>query len=84
MRATRILRAGAFTPDDVTRLQTAFDLAWGRIMPTVDVAHHPEAREALAIVVVSAGNVSGLDIEELAAFAERTYSTVRLASDLSP
>ncbi|MBS0251270.1 MAG: hypothetical protein JSR78_09415 [Proteobacteria bacterium] len=77
MRARRILQAGAFTPDDVTRLQTAFDLAWQRIEATVDTAHHPRAREALAIVVVSAGNVSGLDAEELAGFAQRTFSTLR-------
>lgn len=81
MRARRILQAGAFTPDDVSRLQTAFDLAWRRVEPTVDKTNHLRAREELAIVVVSAGNVSGLDAEELAGFALRTFLTLRSVDD---
>jgi hypothetical protein len=80
MRAKRIIRAGAFAPEDLVRLQAAFELAWQRIRPTVKEIDYPRAREDLAIVVVSAGTVSGLDHEELAAFAQRTYSTISAAN----
>jgi hypothetical protein len=80
MRARRIIQAGAFAPDDVARLQAAFDLAWTQVSPTVETSEHARAREALAIIVVSAGTVSGLDAEELASFAQRTYATISSVS----
>jgi hypothetical protein len=66
LRAKRIIQAGAFDPADVERLQTAFDLAWERMRSSVNPEDHARAREALAVVIVSSGTVSGLDSEELA------------------
>jgi len=76
MRARRIIQEGAFAPSDVARLQQAFDMAWKRIQLSVPEDDHARAREALATIVVSAGNISELDAGELAAFAQRTYSTI--------
>lgn len=77
MRARRILQTGAFNPDDLERLQAAFDAAWATLAPTIPDADHAQSRELLATVVVSAGNVSGLDTEELAAVALRTFHAIR-------
>lgn len=71
-------RPGAFKPEDVSRLQEAFDAAWRALAPTVPPLDHPASRELLATVVVSAGNVSGLDAEELAAVALRTFRAIRV------
>jgi len=77
MRALQILEHGAFDPDGVQRLQQAFDAAWETIAPSIEKAEHPKAREALATVVVSAGNVSDLDGGELASVAERIFAAIQ-------
>lgn len=77
MRARRILQTGAFNPEDLDRLQEAFDAAWTAIAPTIAPSDHASARELLATVVVSAGNVSGLDAGELATVAMRTFEAIR-------
>lgn len=77
MRAIRILQTGAFSPEDLNRLQQAFDAAWKTVAPTVETIDQPRLRELLATVVVSAGNVSGLDAGELAAVAIRTFEAIR-------
>jgi hypothetical protein len=77
MHARRILQTGAFNPEDLNRLQGAFDTAWRTIAPTIVAADHANSRELLATVVVSAGNVSGLDAEELATVALRTFKAIR-------
>lgn len=79
MRARRIIQAGAFDPEDVQRLQAAFDLGWAELLPSVKPTDIEKAREMLATVVVSAGNVSGLDAEELAAVAVRSFNAIREA-----
>ena len=80
MRAQRIIQSGAFTPEDLKRLQTAFDTAWAALQHTVDASEVLRARETLATVVVTAGEISELDSEELAAFAVRTFKTIREAN----
>jgi hypothetical protein len=80
MRVRRILQTGAFSPDDVNRMQEAFDMAWAMVGRTIETAEHPRCRELLATVVVSAGNVSGLAAEELAAVAVRTFESIRVSS----
>ena len=77
MRARRILQTGAFSPDDVIRLQEAFDAAWATVSTTVETVDQPRCREVLATIVVSTGNVSGLDAHELAAVAIRTFESIR-------
>jgi len=77
MRARRILQTGAFNPEDLQRLQNAFDAAWETLAPSVAHADHERSRELLATVVVSAGNVSGLDAGELSAVALRTFHAIR-------
>jgi hypothetical protein len=76
MRARRILRAGAFGPEDVDRLQEAFDMVWKFVEHDIPVTEHSAAREVLATIIVSAGNVSGLDAGELASVAERTFRAI--------
>lgn len=80
MRARRILQTGAFNPDDVNRLQHAFKAAWASVGSNVEPADTARSRELLATIVVSAGNVSGLDAEELAAFAIRSFEAIRRGS----
>lgn len=58
MLVRSILQTGAFNPDDVSRMQEAFDAAWTIISPTVETAEQPRVRELLATVVVATGNVS--------------------------
>lgn len=77
MRALRILQHGAFNPEDVQRLQNAFETAWNTLGPSIDKAEHPKARETLATMVMSAGNVSSLDEGELAAVALRLFEAIR-------
>lgn len=84
MRARRILQTGAFNPDDLLRLQDAFEAAWKALAPTVDDADLERSRELLATVVVSAGNVSGLDTEELSAVALRTFHAIRAGTQMLP
>lgn len=79
MRARQIIQTGAFNPEEVERLQTAFDDAWARVAPTIPEADHSQCREILATIVVAAGNVSGLDALELATTAVRTFRSVRAA-----
>ncbi|HET6389848.1 hypothetical protein [Hyphomicrobium sp.] len=73
MRARHILQSGAFTPEHLERLQSAFDAAWKKIAPSIVEADHHRSRELLASVVVSAGKVSDLDAGELAMTAERLF-----------
>jgi len=80
MRARNILQTGAFNPEDVSRLQNAFKAAWASIGSAVDTADKARCRELLATIVVSAGNVSGLDAEELAAVAIRSFEAIRAGS----
>lgn len=80
MRARRILQTGAFNPEDLQRLQEAFDIAWETIAGDLPSADHASSRETLATVVVSAGNVSGLDAGELAIVAIRTFDAIRAGS----
>jgi hypothetical protein len=77
MRALRILQHGAFSPADVERLQSAFDMAWATVSPTIEQSEWTTARESLATVVVSAGNVSNLDAGELAQVALRLFRSIR-------
>ena len=77
MRARRILQTGAFSPDDVIRLQGAFDAAWALVEPLIEPGDHQRLRELLATIVVSAGNVSGLDADELAAVAITSFEAIR-------
>lgn len=79
MRARRIIQIGAFVPEDVERLQTAFDTAWASLAPTIPESEHAQCREILATVIVAAGNVSGLDPLELSNIAIRTFRSVRAA-----
>ena len=76
MRARRILQKGSFSPNDVTLLQEAFDAAWQYISLAVEAADQPRVRALLAGIVVSAGNVSELDAEELAAVAIRIFQAI--------
>jgi hypothetical protein len=76
MRALRILQHGAFSPADVERLQSAFDKAWASISTTIPESEWTAARESLATVVVSAGNVSNLDADELAHVALRLFRSI--------
>jgi hypothetical protein len=80
MRARRILQKGAFSPDDVIRLQEALDITWETVARFVETADHARLRELVAAVVLTAGNVSGLDAEELAAVAIRTVESTRPGS----
>ena len=80
MRVRRILQTGAFDPENVNRMQDAFDAAWAMLAPTIETAEHPGSRELLATIVVAAGNVSGLDAKELAAAAIRTFESIRASS----
>lgn len=80
MRARRILQTGAFSPEDLNRLQDAFDAAWTSVAPTVSTEDHSRFRELLATVIVSAGNLSGLDANELAAVAIRSFEAIRAGS----
>jgi phosphoglycerate dehydrogenase-like enzyme len=77
MRARKILQTGAFNPEDLMRLQEAFDAAWKILEPDVEPSDHARSRDFLATVIVSAGNVSGLDADELAAVALRTVHAIR-------
>ncbi len=77
MRARRILNSGAFDPVDVNRLQTAFDIAWTALKPTFNDAEVEQSRTTLATIIVSAGNVSGLDAGELATMAIRTFNAIQ-------
>lgn len=79
MRSQRIIQAGAFTPEDLNRLQTAFDTAWSGLQYTIEADDVLRSREMLAIVIVSAGKISDLDPEELASFAIRTFETIHSA-----
>ncbi len=81
MRARRILNIGAFDPVDLNRLQTAFESAWTVLMSTVNEAEVEQSRTTLATIIVSAGNVSGLDAGELAAMAIRTFEAIRADED---
>ena len=76
MRARRILQKGAFSPNDITLLQEAFDASWRCVSLAVEASDRPRVRELLAAIVVSAGNVSELDVEELAAVATRTFKAI--------
>lgn len=78
MRALRILQHGAFSPAGVERLQAAFNKAWENIAPEIDARERDNARESLAIVVVSAGNVSDLDSDGLAQVALRLFRAIRV------
>jgi hypothetical protein len=80
MRARRIIQTGAFYPTDVNRLQAAFDAAWWTVASEIPSADQPAARETLATIVVTAGNVGELDAEELMHFSIRTFRGVRAAS----
>ncbi len=80
MRAQRIIQSGAFAPEDLNRLQAAFDTAWGALQHTIATDDILRSREMLAIVIVSAGKVSDLDPEELASFAIRTFTTIHQAN----
>lgn len=80
LRANRIIQSGAFTPEELNRLQTAFNTAWNALQPAIEASDILRSREILATVVVSAGKVSELDAEELAAFAIRTFGTIRTAN----
>ncbi|RUP11174.1 MAG: hypothetical protein EKK38_01605 [Hyphomicrobium sp.] len=80
MRARNILQTGAFNPEDVSRLQNAFKAAWASIGLAIDTADKARCRELLATIVVSAGNVSGLDAEELAAVAIRSFEAIYAGS----
>ncbi len=80
MRAKRIIQSGAFDPEDVERLQRAFDLAWTKLLPKTQAADIESLRELLATVIVSAGNVSGLDAEELAQKSVRSCMSIRAAN----
>lgn len=80
MRAQRIIQSGAFTPEDLNRLQSAFDTAWKALQTTIEANDILRSREMLATVVVSAGKISALDSEELAAFAIRTFTTIHAAN----
>lgn len=80
MQARKILQTGAFNPDDVNRLQNAFKAAWASVGAAVEQAEKARSRELLATIVVSAGNVSGLEAEELAAVAIRSFEAIRAGS----
>ncbi|CCB65233.1 hypothetical protein [Hyphomicrobium sp. MC1] len=84
MRARRIVQTGAFDPQDVERLQAAFEAAWLQVEATVPEREREAAREYLATVVVSAGNVSDLDAEELATVAVRTFLSIRTGTQSLP
>lgn len=58
MRAKRIIeQIGAFDPDEMARLQSAFNTAWEKLKPSVAPSNEPEARELLATIVVSIAKV---------------------------
>ena len=76
MRALSILQSGAFTPEHLDRLQSAFDIAWAKVAPTVAAAEHARSRDLLASLIVPAGKVSDLDASELAITAERLFREV--------
>lgn len=80
MRARRILQTGAFAPEDVQRLQAAFELAWAELEPATVIEERGKLRELLATIVVSAGNVSGLDAQELSVVAVRSFNAIRAAN----
>ncbi|CCB64074.1 hypothetical protein [Hyphomicrobium sp. MC1] len=84
MRARRIVQTGAFDPEDVERLQTALEAAWLQVEESVSQREREAAREHLATVVVSAGNVSDLDAEELATVAVRTFLSIRASTQSPP
>lgn len=73
MRALHILQSGAFTPEHLDRLQSAFDATWRKVASSIAEADHSRARDLLATIVVSAGKVSDLDASELAITAERLF-----------
>lgn len=77
MRAIRILQHGAFTPEDVDRLQRAFEMAWTQIALSTPEHESPRAREVLATIIVAAGNISDLDTGELATVALRQFAAIR-------
>lgn len=79
MRARKILQTGAFNPEDVSRLQNAFKCAWASVGSSVEAAEKTRCRELLATIVVSAGNVSGLDAVELAVVAIRSFEAIRIS-----
>lgn len=83
MRALHVLQSGAFTPEHLDRLQSAFDMAWAKVAPAFSEAEHARARELLAGVTVSAGRVSNLDAGELAITAERLFKGVMADERLS-
>ena len=80
MRARRVLQTGAFDPENVNRLQNAFESAWASVGSAVGAPDKARSRELLATIVVSAGNVSGLDAEDLAEVATRSFEAIRAGS----
>ena len=79
MRVRGILQSGAFDPADVDRLQAAFDTAWNDIAAGVLDKDRVTSREQLATIIVATGNVSGLDAQELAVVAVRTFYSISSA-----
>lgn len=79
MRARRILEnAGAFNPDEMARMQAAFDGAWRQLAPSILSADHAEARELLATVIVSVSRVR-LDLrpDEIVPTALQLYDQIQ-------
>lgn len=67
---------GAFGPDDLGRLQAAFDLAWQNVANTVDENSRSITREKLASLVISIANPSQVESAELAQIAIRALNDV--------
>lgn len=84
MRARRIVQSGVFDPEDVERLQVALEAAWLQVEAVIPERERDDSRERLATVVVSAGNVSDLDAEELATVAVRTFLSIRASTQSPP
>lgn len=83
MCALHVFQSGAYTPEQLDRLQFAFDIAWAKIAPSVSETEHARSRDRLAGVIVSAGKVSNLDASELAITAERLFESTRTGESMS-
>ena len=62
MRARRIIEGAAFGPDVLKVVRRAFDDAWTSIEPMFTPGEHDDAREALALAVMSAARNDSTDV----------------------
>jgi glycosyltransferase A (GT-A) superfamily protein (DUF2064 family) len=65
MRARRIIEGAAFGPDVLRAASAAFDAAWAEIADCFDPTMRDEARERLAISIISAARGDSTDADLL-------------------